>query len=89
VSWPTAHAAVVQAAEVAAAEPQPTPVLGIDETRRGRPRWRFSVEEGRWARTDAYDTGFVDLAGDQGLLGQIEGRTSRCVIDWSSSPTTR
>jgi transposase len=30
VSWPTAHAAVVEAAEAAAAEPQPTSVLGID-----------------------------------------------------------
>jgi transposase len=34
-----------------------------------------------------YDTGFVDLAGDRGLLGQIEGRTSRCVIDWLSART--
>jgi transposase len=47
VSWPTAHAAVVQAAEAAAAEPEPTAVLGIDETRRGRLRWRFSVEQRR------------------------------------------
>jgi transposase len=29
-----------------------------------------------------YDTGFVDLAGSQGLLGQREGRTSKTVIDW-------
>jgi transposase len=61
---------VVEAAEAAAAEPQPTSVLGIDETRRGRVRWTFSVEHQRWVRTDAYDTGFVDLAGDKGLLGQ-------------------
>jgi transposase len=72
----------VEAAEAAAAEPKPTTVLGIDETRRGRVRWRFSVEEKRWVRTDAYDTGFVDLAGDQGLLGQVEGPTSACVVDW-------
>ncbi len=87
VSWPTAHAAVVQAAEAAPAEPEPTTVLGIDETRRGRVRWRFSVEEKRWMRTDAYDTGFVDLAGDQGLLGQVEGRTSNCVVDWLHART--
>src|SRR5262249_50308030 len=37
VSWPTAHAAVLAAAEAVAAEPQPTAVLGVDETRRGRP----------------------------------------------------
>ncbi len=82
VSWPTAHAAVTEAAEAAAGEPEPIVVLGIDETRRGRPRWTFSVEAGRWVRTDAWDTGFVDLAGDQGLLGQAEGRTSACVISW-------
>lgn len=87
VSWPTAHAAVVEAADAAADEPEPTTVLGIDETRRARVRWSFSVEHKRWVRTDAYDTGFVDLAADQGLLGQVEGRTSRCVIDWLEART--
>ncbi|HEY6425024.1 MAG TPA: ISL3 family transposase [Pseudonocardiaceae bacterium] len=87
VSWPTAHAAVREAAEAAAGEPEPIGVLGIDETRRGRPRWTFSVEAGRWVRTDAWDTGFVDLAGDQGLLGQVEGRTSACVIGWLQART--
>ena len=87
VSWPTAHAAVIEAAEAAAGEPEPIVVLGIDETRRGRPRWTFSVEAGRWVRTDAWDTGFVDLAGDQGLLGQVDGRTSGCVINWLRART--
>lgn len=82
VTWPTAHAAVIEAADAAAAEPEPTPVLGIDETRRGRPRWTLSVETGRWVRTDAWDTGFVDLSGEQGLLGQVTGRTTACVVDW-------
>ena len=36
---------------------------------------------GRWVRVDP-DTGFVDLAGDQGLLGQHEGRTGAAVVDW-------
>jgi transposase len=35
-------------------------------------------------RIDPWDTGFVDLDGDQGLLGQREGRTSSAVIDWLS-----
>ena len=38
----------------------------------------------RWVRVDPWDTGFVDLAGDQGLLGQREGRTGAAVIDWLS-----
>jgi transposase len=84
VSWPTAHRAFVAHAEALLAEPQPTPLLGIDETRRGKPRWQRCSETGRWVRVDPWDTGFVDLAGEQGLLGQREGRTSAAVIDWLS-----
>ena len=84
VSWPTAHRAFVAHAEALLAEPQPTPLLGIDETRRGKPRWQRCTETGRWVRVDPWDTGFVDLAGEQGLLGQREGRTSAAVLDWLS-----
>ena len=84
VSWPTAHRAFVAHAEAVLGEPQPTPVLGIDETRRGKPRWERCAATGRWVRVDPWDTGFVDLAGDQGLLGQREGRTGAAVIDWLS-----
>jgi transposase len=87
VSWPTAHAAVIATAEQALGEPEPTAVLGIDETRRGRPRWVRDGQTGRWLRSDAWDTGFVDLAGGQGLLGQAEGRTSGCVVDWLQART--
>jgi transposase len=84
VSWPTAHRAFIAHAEALLAEPQPTPLLGIDETRRGKLRWQRCTETGRWVRVDPWDTGFVDLAGEQGLLGQREGRTSAAVIDWLS-----
>ena len=84
VSWPTAHRAFVAHAAARLAEPQPTPVLGIDETRRGKPRWERCEATGRWVRVDPWDTGFVDLAGSQGLLGQREGRTGAAVIDWLS-----
>jgi transposase len=87
VSWPTAHRAFVAHAEKVLAEPHPTPVLGIDETRRGKPRWERCAASGRWVRVDPWDTGFVDLAGDQGLLGQREGRTGAAVIDWLSQRT--
>jgi transposase len=82
VSWPTAHRAFVAHAAAELAEPQPTPVLGIDETRRGKPRWGRCTETGRWVRIDPWDTGFVDLAGDQGLLGQRPGRTGEAVVSW-------
>jgi transposase len=82
VSWPTAHRAFVAHADEQLKEPAPTPMLGIDETRRGKPRWRRDDETGRWVRMDPWDTGFVDLAGDQGLFGQAEGRTAKTVVDW-------
>ncbi len=87
VSWPTAHRAFVAHAEQVLSEPEPTPVLGIDETRRGKPRWQRHAETSRWVRIDPWDTGFVDLAGAQGLLGQAEGRTAASVIDWLAART--
>ncbi|MBA3741943.1 ISL3 family transposase [Sporichthya sp.] len=87
VTWPTANTAVTEAGNVELGEPEPTAVLGIDETRRGRPRWTQDPVSTRWVRTDAWDTGFVDLAGEQGLLGQIEGRTSACVVEWLNERT--
>jgi transposase len=85
VSWPTAHAAFVEHADQVLGAPQPVQVLGIDETRRGKPRWVRDSDGRRWVRVDPWDTGFVDLGGDQGLLGQVEGRTSKAVTDWLSA----
>ena len=82
VSWPTAHAAFVAHADAVLGEVAPVRVLGIDETRRGKPRWTRDQDSGRWVRTDPWDTGFVDLGGDQGLLGQVEGRTGAVVRQW-------
>ena len=39
LSWPISHAAFVGHADALLAEPGPVVVLGIDETRRGRPVW--------------------------------------------------
>lgn len=63
------------------AEPAPTPLLGIDETRFGRPRWRQQPDR-RWLLVEPWETGFVDLTGAQGLLGQVDGRTSAAVSGW-------
>src|SRR5512135_1326142 len=54
-SWPVVHAAFV----CHAAAPS---VLGIDETRRGRPRW-IRDGQGQWQRLERFETNFVDLAG--------------------------
>lgn len=67
----------------AAPAPGPVRVLGIDEIRRGRPRFVFDEVTGVWRTgVDRWHVGFVDLSGGQGLLGQIEGRTSAAVTAW-------
>ncbi|WP_461666717.1 transposase, partial [Gordonia sputi] len=85
VSWPTAHTAFVEHAEKVLKDAEPIRVLGIDETRRGKPRRTRDKDGRRWVRVDPWDTGFVDLSGDQGLLRQTEGRTSKAVTDWLNS----
>jgi transposase len=86
VSWPTVQRAVIAHGAVELVEPEPTRVLGMDETRFGRPRWlpdgRHEDGRIRWRRTDPWETGFVDITGDQGLLGQVDGRTSAAVSAW-------
>lgn len=89
VSWPTAQRAVTARAETELDEPAPTPVLGIDETRFGRPRWARDAGTGEWVRSDPWQTGFVDLAGGQGLLGQVTGRTSAAVTEWLAARSKR
>ena len=95
VSWPTVQRAVVLRGAVELLEPEPTTVLGMDETRFGRPRWLPNgVHDGpgedgriRWRRTDPWETGFVDITGDQSLLGQVDGRTSAAVQAWLAERT--
>ncbi len=74
VPWPTAARRGAHG-RTELGEPGPTSVLGLDETRFGRPRWVRGP--GGWSRSDPWETGFVDLAGGQGLLGQVDGRTHR------------
>ncbi len=82
MSWPIGHAAWVARAEAQLVEPEPVRVLGIDETRRGRPTWAKDPETGKWRLSEPFETNFVDLDGRQGLLGQTAGRTSAAVVDW-------
>ncbi|MBK8468413.1 MAG: ISL3 family transposase [Actinomycetales bacterium] len=84
VSWPVAHAAFVAhvAARLAAPLP-PVQVLGIDETRRGKPVWAKDQVTGRWRIVqDRWHTGIVDAAGTAGLLAHVDGRTAATVADW-------
>jgi transposase len=87
LSWPTVMDAFRhQAREVVDAPLPEVTVLGVDETRRGRPRWEQDSETGKWKLTrDRWHTGFVDALSDGGLLGQVEGRTVADVLAWLSA----
>jgi transposase len=81
--WHTVHDHVITVADAALEdEPAPVVVLGIDETRRGKAKWEHDRLLGRRVWVDRWDTGLVDLTGDQGLLAQVNGRNSGAVIDW-------
>ena len=81
--WHTVHDHVITVADAALeAEPAPVRVLGIDETRRGKAKWDTDPDTGKRIWVDRWDTGLVDITGDQGLLAQVNGRDSATVIDW-------
>ena len=63
-------------------EPEPSAVLGIDETRRGKPKWVKDTATGAWARTERFETNFTGLSGQGRLLGQVAGRTGTAVTGW-------
>lgn len=83
LSWPTVQRAFTRVCATVLGEPPTTAMLGIDETRFGRPRWHQG-DDGRWALVEPWETGFVDLTGEHGLLGQVDGRTSAAVRIWLS-----
>jgi len=69
-------------------DPAPVAHLGIDEHRRGRAR--FAVDEQTGEHTllaDRWHTCFSGLDGQQGLLGQVEGRTADDAAYWLAGAT--
>jgi transposase len=84
VSWPVAHRAYVAHVDGVLAQPlPPVNVLGIDETRRGKPKWEQDPDTQRWRIThDRWHTAVVDADGTAGLLAHIDGRTSAKVAEW-------
>lgn len=87
VAWSTAHRALIALANQWLPEPEPTRVLGIDETRARSVRW--VLEEAGWTRSNPWMTSFVNadptLPGH--LLGLTPGRSGACVIDWLALQT--
>jgi transposase len=89
ISWHSAHGAFTEAAgQVLSEEPAPVAHLGIDEHRRGRPRWRTDDLTGENVQlADRWHVCFYDLDGGQGLLGQVEGRTADDTAYWLAGAT--
>ena len=89
ISWPAAHGAFAAAAGRVLDEPHaPVAHLGIDEHRRGRPRWRIDEASGEYVQlADRWHTCFYDLSGEQGMLGQAEGRTADDAAYWLAAAT--
>ena len=91
MSWPVVMDAFRATATAVIEAPLPkVKVLGIDETRRGRPAREPNPETGKWQLTrDRWHTGFVDALGTKGLLGQVKGRTVADVLAWlTTTPLT-
>lgn len=84
VSRPVAQDAFAARADAMLdADQEPVVHLGIDEHRRGRPRWRRDEETGQHVTlADRWHVNFCDLSGEQGLLGQVEGRTADDAAYW-------
>ena len=84
ISWPSVHGAFARkAGEILPDQPEPVRYPGIDEHRRGRPRWRRDTDTGECVQlADRWHTCFYDLSGEQGLPGQAEGRTSDDAAYW-------
>ena len=89
ISWPSAHGAFAQAADrVLDDSPAPVAHLGIDEHRRGRPRWRKDTDTGETVQlADRWHVCFYDLDANQGLPGQVEGRTADDAAYWLAGAT--
>ena len=91
ISWPVAHEAFAAAAapvlEQALAR---VAHLGIDEAgQEAGPRWERDGQTGEYALlADRWHTCFFDLSGEQGLLGQVEGRTADDTAYWLAGAST-
>jgi len=84
ISWPSAHDAFAAAADRLLDRPAvPVRHLGIDEHRRGRARFAVDAQTGEYTLlADRWHTCFFDLDGQQGLLGQVQGRTADDAAYW-------
>ena len=89
VSWPVVHDAFAATADPLLEQPIASVAhLGIDEHRRGRARFAADPQTGEYILlADRWHTCFFDLDGQQGLLGQVQGRTADDAAYWLAGAT--
>lgn len=89
VSWPVVHDAFAAGADRLLDQPAAAVAhLGIDEHRRGRARFAVDPQTGEYLLlADRWHTCFFDLSGQQGLLGQVQGRTADDTAYWLAGAT--
>ena len=89
VSWPVVHDAFAATADPLLEQPIASVAhLGIDEHRRGRARFEADPQTGEYILlADRWHTCFFDLDGQQGLLGQVQGRTADDAAYWLAGAT--
>jgi transposase len=92
VAWWTVQRAVVTELARRLPAPQPTTMIGIDETRARSVRWLVEdAPDGRvWRRSDPWMTSIVDLdpTHPRGILGLAPGRSGACVEAWLALQTS-
>jgi transposase len=90
VSWPVVHDAFAAAADPLLEQSAAVVTcLGIDEHRRGRARFAADPQTGEYILlADRWHTCFFDLSGQQGLLGQVQGRTADDAAYWLAGATS-
>ena len=85
ISWPVAHEAFAAAADpVLDQAPAPVAHLGIDEHRRAGPggRWTMSIPGNISCSPTGGTPASLTCPAEQGLLGQVEGRTADDAAYW-------
>jgi hypothetical protein len=75
---PESAAFRARAAEIVAAPSSPVAVLGIDATRRGRPRWAWCEQAGTWVLSARYawrDLDRKDEANEDNCRSAVRARS--------------
>lgn len=87
IDWRVVCAAFIAHVDPTLDEPPQVTVLGIDEARRGKPKWVQDPDTHEWQfSAERWHTGIADADGTGGLLWHVEGRTAALGHRVAASP---